>query len=354
MASRKRGPRAPRSTRAVPLAGALENARLARATGAAPPEMLAAALASLGESTVAGAIAALQRLRPALERLAAGGAPELARRPARLERGLTFEPELARVRPDLRDHEIRGRLLFGQLVGRRSFFQVAAWSIAGLELSVRDARLLEDLGVNTQLLDPHIWPLAVARRIAVHGAPLARSLVGGVAALFTPGITVEPVAAFMRFLDEMQRAVDAGRPIPEVIDARLRRGQRVPGFGRPVLGPDERVPHALRLARRQGRGSGESLVLARAVERVLVDRKGLVLNSAGVQGALMRDIGFSADAAAAFCALYFVVPLLAQHAFAVERRAERATSTRSGTAASRSTPRTRPGGSTARRRRAAR
>ena len=185
---------------------------------------------------------------------------------------------------------------------------MAAWSIAGLELSARDARLLEQLGVNTQLLDPHIWPLAVARRVAAQGAPLARVLVAGVSALFTKNITVQPVAAFMRFLDETEQARQGGKAVGLFIKGELLRGRLIPGFGRPVLGPDERVPHALKLARRYGRAGGAS-----------VRSKGLVINSAGLQAAIMRDMGFSPDGAAAFCAVYFLVPLLAQYAFVAER-----------------------------------
>jgi citrate synthase len=320
MSARRETPR-PRARSGSPsIRAALQNAELAAATGAAPAELIAAALASLPGGTLPELMEVLRCAQPELERLAVHGAPELARRPAKLGPKLEFEPELARVRPDLRDHEIRGKLLFQDLLGRRSFFQVAAWSIAGVELSALDARLLEQLGVNTQLLDPHIWPLAVARRIASHGGPLARSLIGGVAALFTSNITIEPVGAFMRFLDETQSAVARGESVESFVAAQLRRRRTIAGFGRPVLGPDERVPHALRLAKRHRRGTGESVLLAQAVEGELRRSKGLVINSAGLQGAIMRDMGFLPDAAAAICALYFLVPLLAQHAFVVERR----------------------------------
>jgi hypothetical protein len=302
---------------------ALRNAELAAATGAAPAEVIAAALASLPEGSVKDTLAALRRLQPSLTRFAEDGAPGVARRAAKLEPRLELDPELARVRPDLHDHEIRGKRLFCDLVGRKSFFQVAAWSIAGIDLSARDARLLEHLGTNTQLLDPHIWPLAVARRIASHGGPLARSVIGGVSALFTRNITVEPVAAFVRFLDATDAAVKAGRSLDEELDEVLRSGRRVPGFGRPVLGPDERVPHAWRLAKNHRRAGGKSVKLALAVEHTLKSRKGVVMNSAGVQGAIMRDMGFTADAAAAFCGIYFIVPVLAQHAFMVERTRDR-------------------------------
>jgi hypothetical protein len=316
MAPRKRGSPVPGEQQR----SALENARLARITGAAPVEMVVAAVASLpGSSSIDEAIDALSELRDPLRRLSTLDLRREGRLPAPLERNLRAASELARVRPERRDHEIRGRLLFREILGTRSFFQVAAWSIAGLELSKRDAELLEHLGVNTQLLDPHIWPLAVTRRVASQGAPLARSLVAGIAALLTPSITVEPVAGFMRFLGEAEEALSRGSALASFLEGALAGGRRIAGFGRPVLGPDERVPHAFRLARRFGRGGGPSVRLARAVERGLRKAKGLALNSAGLQAAIMRDMGFSPDAAAAFCAIYFVVPLLAHHAFAVEQ-----------------------------------
>ena len=39
------------------------------------------------------------------------------------------------------------------------------------------------------------------------------------------------------------------------------------------------------------------------------------INSAGLQGAIMRDMGFGPDTAAAFCVLYFIVPVLAHAVF---------------------------------------
>lgn len=52
------------------------------------------------------------------------------------------------------------------------------------------------------------------------------------------------------------------------------------------------------------------MLLALDVDRLLTREKGLHVNSAGLCGALMRDIGFAPDAAAGFCLMYFVVPVL--------------------------------------------
>jgi len=302
----------PRSTQAMS-----ENARLAAACGADPVMTLAVALASSGLSSRDEALEALAARRDAIEAAVADAASQ-ARQPAALEPELVYEPELARVRPDLRDHEIRGKLLFRELVGQRSFFQVSAWAIAGLELPATDAELLEQLGINTQLMDARIWPLAVTRRIAAQGGGLARALVGGIASLCAPNLAVQPVAGFMRFLDRVEREVTAGRELRAVLGDVVERRERIAGLGRPVLGPDERVPQVEDLAARYGRAHGASLALARQIDEFFFEHKGLKINSAGLQGALMRDMGFSPAAASAFCVLYFIVPVLAQAVYAAE------------------------------------
>jgi hypothetical protein len=303
------------------LEAVLENVRLAAACGADAPMTLTVALASAGVLDRAAATAMLVDHAAEID-LAVAVAAAQARAPAPLEPELLFEPELARIRPDVGDHEIRGRLLFRDLLGKRSFFQVAAWAIAGLELSQSDAELLEQLGINTQLADPHIWPLAVTRRIAARGGGLAHALVGGIASLCTQNLAVQPVGGFMRFLDRIEQSLQI-ETLEDALAKVLARRERIPGFGRPVLGPDERVPQVEALADEYGRSAGASFRLAHAINTVLFQKKGLRINSAGLQGAIMRDLGFSAGAAVSFCVLYFVVPVLAHVVYAEEHTSAR-------------------------------
>jgi hypothetical protein len=306
----------------VPLSDAiLEVARLAVVTGAAPVLVAAAAVAATGAESVSEAAALLSERASAIDRFIAEGPGEQGRLPAPLEPALRFEPELGRARPDLFDHEIRGRLVFRELLGQKSFFQVVAWAIGGVELCAADAELLAQTGIVTQLLEPEIWPLAVTRRIAARGAGLGPALMGGVAALCTTRLAGMPVAGFMRFLGRVERDLARGRALDDVVASVLRERERVPGVGRPVLGPDERVPQQLSLYERYGRAGGPSVLLARSIDRSVFAAKGLRINSAGMHGALLRDLGFSPSAAAALSTLYFIVPVLAHAVFAEERAA---------------------------------
>lgn len=223
---------------------------------------------------------------------------------------LIDDPPVARMRLDVGDHELRGKLVFGELLGKKSFMQVAALAVAGVEISESDGQLLEDIGVLAQLADPRIWPLTVAKRIAANNGSLAEAVTAGIASLCTDQMTGLPSAGFMRFLDRVESEVLHGRTVESVVLGALDRGERIPGVGRPVLRGDERVPPMLEAIRRHGRRGRASVLLSLEVDRVLAREKGLHVNSAGLCGAVMRDFGFSPDAAAAFCLIYFLVPVL--------------------------------------------
>jgi hypothetical protein len=293
------------------------NVELAARCGAPAPMILTVALASAGASSVADGLEFLRRSGSALVRLVhetTAGVKSLAE----LEPELRYTPELASVRPEVADHEIRGRRLFRDLVGRQSFFQVAALAIAGLELSKPDAELLECLGVNTQLLDVRIWPLTVTRRVAANAGGFARAVLGGMATMLNPNMAVQPVGGFMHLLDRLEKGVAAGASVEDQLQAIVARREKVPGVGRPALGPDERNAQVVELAERFGRDRGRSWQLALQVDEFFHRTKGQHINSAGLQGALMRDMGFSPSSATAMCVLYFAVPILAHAVFIEE------------------------------------
>jgi hypothetical protein len=237
---------------------------------------------------------------------------------AEIEPELSIIPELARVRADIADHEVRGKLVFRDMVGRLSFFQVAAWAIGGVRLSAEDSDYLEDLGVVTQLQDVRIWPLTVTRRAAMGRGGFAHGVLAGLAAMLNPNMAVQPVGAFMRVLDRLEERIAAGSTLDAELEAVVARREKVPGVGRPALGPDERNRHVIDIVRRFGKDRGSSFMLALRVDEFFQKTKGQHINSAGLQGAILRDLGFSPAAATAMCVLYFVVPVLAHAVFAEE------------------------------------
>jgi len=289
------------------------NVELALTCGASPAVVVAVALLSAAPSTVQEAVTFVRRHGAELAACKAGSLTELAS----LEPELARDTEPGRVIASARDHDIRGRRLFADLVGKRSFVQVAALGIDGVELGARDAELLEHLGVNTQLFDVRIWPLNVARRVAA-SAGLEHGVVAGLATVLNPNMGAPPVGRFMRLLDTLDEGLARGVSIESQLEATIARGERLPGLGRPALGPDERNAQVLELARAYGRDAGPSWNLAKAVDDFFARRKHVRINSAGLQGALMRDMGFSPQGATAFCTLYFLIPVVVQAAFGAD------------------------------------
>jgi citrate synthase len=295
----------------------LENARVAAMCGAKPAQALAVALQSAGPLSTAELFHMLEDKRVALAQALDAPGPLSSMTP--LEPELRYQPELATMLIPERDHDLRGRRVFGDLLGKKNFLQVAAWSIAGVELSTSDAELLSDAGVLTQLSDVRIWPLTVVRRVAAHGGGLAASVVAGLATLINPNMAVMPVAGFIEVLDRVAAAVAQGQTVDEVVSAMLANKERLPGVGRPVVREDERLAPKKALFARYGRDQGPSVKLAEAISAVMQKKKGLAVNSAGMQAALLRDLGFTPRQAAAFCVLYFIVPVLSHAVYAAER-----------------------------------
>ena len=286
------------------------NVELALTCGASPASVIAVALMSASPSTIEEAVAFVRRHGAELAALEPGSLTELAS----LEPELVTHTEPGRVIASARDHEVRGKRLFGDLVGKRSFVQVAALGIDGVDLDERDAELLEHLGVNTQLFDVRIWPLNVARRVGASSG-LEHGVLAGLATVLNTNMGAPPVGRFMRLLDRLEESSKRGLSLESQLESTITRGERLPGLGRPALGPDERNAQVFELARAFGRDAGPSWKLANAVDEYFARRKGVRINSAGLQGALMRDIGFTPNGATAFCILYFLVPVVVQAAF---------------------------------------
>lgn len=299
-------------------ADALENVRAAAAVQVPPWAALVSALASARPEGIGGTIDWLIEHRAALEATYDAS----SRSPlglARLAPDLCYEPELAGLDRARNDHLLRGRYLFRDLVGQRSFFQAAVLAITGIDLPEQDALLLEQMGVANLAADRRAWPLAVARRIAAHGGSFAAAVTGGTAVmdaqLMGSGAGAG-VASFLHFLDA---EIEAGKDFDAVMDGVIARREKVLGFGRPVVGPDERVPPVQALMRRFGRDQGKHVTRVRRIEARLFAAKGLQSNVGAWIGAVMCDLGFTPDGVHAMCNIYLAPCIYAQAAFSAER-----------------------------------
>jgi hypothetical protein len=108
-----------------------------------------------------------------------------------------------------------------------------------------------------------------------------------------------------------------GRDARAEVDRVLERRDRVMGFGRPVVGPDERVPRILDALGRHGRADLPFALTMRAVETAFVAAKGLHATSAGWVAAILLDYGFTPDHVHAVANAWVALNVWAQAAFSV-------------------------------------
>lgn len=301
-----------------PLRDALENVRAAGAVSVPPWLSVVSALASARPATVGDTIDWLVAHRDALTAAdAESRAAPLTMSP--LDEDLRYEPELAQLDRARGDHSLRDKHLFADLVGRRSFFQVTVYAITGIELSASDAEMLERIGVANVAADHRAWPLTVTRRVAGHGGDLCASVVAGAAVMASPLIGSTAGAGAARLLRRVEAAVARGESLASVLDAMLARRETLLGFGRPVMGPDERVAPVQEAMRAHGRGDGAQVRLLRDIEAHLVARKGIRSNVAAWVAAVMGDLGFTPDHVHAVTNVYLHVCVLAQAVYSAER-----------------------------------
>ncbi|MEZ4403634.1 MAG: hypothetical protein R3B06_26660 [Kofleriaceae bacterium] len=284
-----------------------------------PPWLaLVSALASVRPDGVGATIDWLVAHRAALERALEDG------RTAPLQVGqvppeMQYTPELGGLDRARDDHALRDRYLFADVVGHRTFFQAAVYAMTGLELPPRHAALLEQIGTINLTVDRRAWPMTVTRRVAARGHGYAAAVVAGHAMMGSPMLAGAAAADCARFLHRARAAVLEGRTVADLVADVLARRERVMGFGRPVVGPDERVPVMTAVLASHGRADLPFATLLRAAEDAFTAQRGLRTTAAAWAAAILSDFGMTPDQVHAVSNFWVAVCVYAQGVFAHER-----------------------------------
>jgi len=126
--------------------------------------------------------------------------------------------------------------------------------------------------------------IMAARLAATTKAPIAQCLAAGFCAggpAHTSAIHEIMVIYLSKDLDE----------IDDYVRERLRNGEKVPGFGHPILKKDPRPPVLRKLCDRFG-VSGEYVAKFDRIQEILNHEKGIHANIDGINGAILLDLGF--------------------------------------------------------------
>jgi hypothetical protein len=279
-----------------------------------PWQALVASLASVRPASVGAAIDWLVAHRGELEGAYAEGVRgplSLPYLPAELQ----FERELGSLDRPKNDHVLRERYLFADFVGQRTWFQAVVYAIAGIEIGERDSRLLEEFGLANIIVDRRAWPMAVTRRVAGRGAGFAAAAIAGGAVMESPMLAGGAAEGCARFLHTCAAAQDRGIAVAETVAGILARKERVMGFGRPLVGPDERVPIMDATLARFGRADGRHVTILREADAAFAAQKGLRTTSAAWAAALLTDLGLDPVAVHAVSNYWITLCLYAQATF---------------------------------------
>jgi citrate synthase len=179
--------------------------------------------------------------------------------------------------------------------------------------------MLDQIGNAALQPDRRAWPMAVTRRVGARGGGYSSAVLAGVAMMGAPMIAGEAAASCARFLHRARAARLEGRAIADLVADALARKERVMGFGRPVVGPDERVPVMADIARRYGRADLPYVSLLREVEAAFVAQKGLRTTAAAWAAAILLDCGMTADGVHAVSNYWVTVAVFAQALYSHER-----------------------------------
>ena len=190
-----------------------------------------------------------------------------------------------------------GYSLFGELLGKATYFQVMILNVTGALPERRLAQWLEAAYICLSWPDPRIW----CNQIGSLGGTLRTSPVAAVcsgalagdSSMYGPGTAVEAT----NFNSLALKRRKQGCSIEQIV-SELRKGTeetfKLPGFARPIAKGDERVSAMQRIADLLGFAIGTHLELAYEIEEYTTQRYGESINLTGYMVAFLLDQGLSA------------------------------------------------------------
>ena len=190
----------------------------------------------------------------------------------------------------------RGLDVFTELFDK-SWVEMWYFAITGRWFEKKQIELFSRLWVIcTSYPEPRIWNNRVA---ALTGSARATAMLGLSTAIAVSEGKYYGGQANFASVDFIKRAkkwtIDRGCDLEIMVFQEIKQTRQIPmGFGRPIINHDERVPHALRLAKELGVGDGPHVKLALQVEQILKKKRyRAVLNIGGLTAALCADQGLS-------------------------------------------------------------
>lgn len=188
---------------------------------------------------------------------------------------------------------LHGQDLHADLMGL-DWMAVYAFSLTGRKPDAAQTRLMNALWVVTGYPDARIWCNRVA---ALAGTARSTANLAAVAANAIAEATIygrRNEFKAISFFIKVQTLVQGGEPLEAYLKRYLAEGGRLPGYGRPLVNGDERIPPIMAAAKEVGLDQGPYVRLAFEIDRLLLKTgKPLRMNYGGLVAAFGADLGFT-------------------------------------------------------------
>jgi hypothetical protein len=204
----------------------------------------------------------------------------------------------------------RGRDLHRDL-GRWDWMRLHVFGITGREYSDSQIALLNAIWVDTSYPDPRLWNNRVAALSGSSRSTGSLALTGALAASEASIYGQRPCIRVLDLLLRAQKATEEGMGLDQFLQAELRAHRCVAGYGRPVVGGDERIPHLFARAEGLGIHPGKFVQLALRIETSLLSGGWKFrMNYAALAAAFCADLGFTAREFYLFTFLAFLAGMV--------------------------------------------
>ena len=177
----------------------------------------------------------------------------------------------------------------------KSWTSLVFYGISGREFSADELKMLESMMIyGSSFPDPRLWNNRIA---ALAGTARSTATLGIAAANAVTEAKVfghRPILKAYDFLAQGVESIQQGVNTQEFVFAWMKKERCVPGFGRPVVEIDERIPPLLKVAESLGFANGDHVRFAFETEKILINsRYKLGMNAAALVSALAADMGVS-------------------------------------------------------------
>ena len=194
-----------------------------------------------------------------------------------------------------KEHRFRGRLLFGEILGQTSFWQLWSFALDGPVLQDGDEKVLDALAICNSAADPRIPPMKLIRLLSSYGGVMA-AIGAAFVAQEKAWIGTWTLGSAARDLVDIADVVGVNpstKAIRELLDAWFVKGRRLRGFGIPARPQDERVAALRRYLEERRRLDRPFWRLLQNTAEIMQERARLPVNIAAASAASALDIGFT-------------------------------------------------------------